>query len=132
MIQTDHLIQARTLDIVLINKKKRIYQTVDFTEPRNHRVKDKEKLVKYLNLATELRKNMKVIVILIIVEALGQSPRTWKIDSMDRRLEEVLKPFRPQIRYLEVSWRAEETCCHSDFSEKLLVRTGVKNSQGAK
>ena len=40
-IKTDHLIPARRPYLVLINKKKRICQLVDFAIPANHRVKMK-------------------------------------------------------------------------------------------
>ena len=38
-IQTDHPSQARRIDLVLINQKKRIYQFMDFDD---HKVKIKE------------------------------------------------------------------------------------------
>ena len=33
------------------------------------------------------------------------------------------------LGYLEESWRTEEISCHLDFSERPLVKTGVKNTQ---
>ena len=33
-----------------------------------------------------------------------------------------------KIEYWEESWRLEETCCHSDSSEKPSASAGVKNS----
>ena len=42
-ITTDHPIPARTPDLVLINKKKKTCQLVDFAVPADHRVKMKEK-----------------------------------------------------------------------------------------
>ena len=42
-IQTDHLISARRLNLVIINKnKKMIYKIVDFAVPADHRIKVKE------------------------------------------------------------------------------------------
>ena len=87
-IKTDHPIPARRPDLVLINKKKkkekRTCQLVDF--PANHRVKMKEneKMDKYLDLARELKKlwNMKVNVIPIVVGALEIVP-----NSLEKRLE---------------------------------------------
>ena len=32
--------------------------------------------------------------------------------------------------YWEESWAPEESCCHSDSSERPPVNAGVKNSQG--
>ena len=62
-IKTDNLIPARRPDLVLINKKERTCQLVDFAVPADHRVKlkENEKMDKYLDLARELKKlwNMK-------------------------------------------------------------------------
>ena len=78
-IKTDHLIPARRPDLVLINKKERTCQLVDFAVPADHRVKlkENEKMDKYLDLARELKKlwNMKVKVIPIVVGALGTVPK---------------------------------------------------------
>ena len=55
-IKTDHNIQARIPDLVLIYKKKRTCRIVDFAAPADHRVKLKEceKRYKYLDLARDL------------------------------------------------------------------------------
>ena len=85
-IKTDHLIPARRPDLVLINKKERTCQLVDFAVPADHRVKlkENEKIDKYLDLARELKKlwNMKVKVIPIVVGALGTVPK-----GLERGLE---------------------------------------------
>ena len=82
-IKTDHLIPARRPDLVLINKKERTDQLVNFAVPADHRVKlkENEKMDKYLDLARELKKlwNMKVKV---IVGALGTVPK-----GLERGLE---------------------------------------------
>ena len=55
-IHTYHLISARRLDLIIINKKKkRICKIVDFAVPADHRKKMKEceKKDKYLDLAGE-------------------------------------------------------------------------------
>ena len=53
-IQTDHLIPARTPDLIIINKKKkkRICKIVDFAVPADHRInlKESEKKDKFLDL----------------------------------------------------------------------------------
>ena len=46
-----------------------------------------------------------------------QSSKSGKRDSTNLRLEEEMRPFRPQYnknqqRYKERSQRFEETCCH--------------------
>ena len=81
-VQTDHLIPARRPDLELINKKKKKKKTcqlVDFAVPADHRVKlkENEKMDKYLDLVIELKKlwNMKVHVIPIVVGALGTVPK---------------------------------------------------------
>ena len=75
-IQTDHLISARRLDIIIINKKKkRICKIIDFAVPADHRIKLKEceKKDKYLDLARELKKlwNMKLSLVSIVIGAFG-------------------------------------------------------------
>ena len=74
-IQTDHLIQARRPDLIIINKKKRICKIVDFAVPADYRInlKECEKKDKYLDLARELKKlwNMKVTIVPIVIGALG-------------------------------------------------------------
>ena len=54
-ILTDHLISARKPDLIIINKKKRIFKIVDFTVSGDDRLKLKEceKKDKYLDLARE-------------------------------------------------------------------------------
>ena len=74
-IQMDHLIPARTPELIIINKRKRICKIVDFALPADHRInlKESEKKDKYLDLARELKKlwNMKVTIVLIVIAALG-------------------------------------------------------------
>ena len=54
----DHLISARRLDLIIINKKKRTCKIVNFAVPADHRIKLKEceKKDKYFDLARELKK----------------------------------------------------------------------------
>ena len=81
-IQTNHLIQARRPDLIIINKKKkkkkkkkRICKIVDFAVPVDHwiNLKESEKKDKYLVLARELKKlwNMKVTIVPIVIGALS-------------------------------------------------------------
>ena len=64
--QTDHLISARRLDLVII--KKRTCRIMDFDVPANHKVKLKEgeKKDKCLDLARELKKLWNNYVIIVI------------------------------------------------------------------
>ena len=59
-IETDHLILARTPDLIIINKKREIWKIVDFVVPVDHGItlKECEKKDKYLDLARELKKTM--------------------------------------------------------------------------
>ena len=75
-IQTDHLIQARRPNLIIINnKKKKICKIVDFAVPAEHRInlKESEKKDKYLDLARGLKKlwNMKVTIVPIVIGTLG-------------------------------------------------------------
>ena len=74
-IHTDHLISARSPDLIIINKKKRTCKSVDFAVPADHRIKLKECETKdkYLDLARELKKlwNMKVTIVPIVISAFG-------------------------------------------------------------
>ena len=74
-IQTDHIIPARRPDIIIINKKMRIWKIVDFAVPTDPRInlKESEKKDKYIDLAREIKKlwNMKVTILPIVIGALG-------------------------------------------------------------
>ena len=74
-IQTDHLIPARRPDLIIINKRKRIYKIVDYAVPVDHRInlKEGEKKDKYLDLDRKLKKlrKMKVTIVPIVIGALG-------------------------------------------------------------
>ena len=56
-IQTDHLILARRLDLIIKKKKKRTCRIVDFALSVDHTVKlkDSKKKVKYLDFAKKLK-----------------------------------------------------------------------------
>ena len=68
-IQTDHLIPARRLDLIIINKKRESAKLADY----GINLKESEKKDKYLDLAREIKKlwNMKVTIVPIVVGALG-------------------------------------------------------------
>ena len=77
-IQTDHLISASRLDLIMINnkkKKKMICKIVNFAVLADHRInlKESEKKDKYPDLARVLKKlwNMKVTIVPIVIGALG-------------------------------------------------------------
>ena len=74
-IQTDHLISALRPDLMIMNKKKRIFKIVEFAVPADHRIKLKECEMrdKYLDLARELKNlwNMKVTIIPFVIVLLA-------------------------------------------------------------
>ena len=83
----DHLILAKRPDLVLINKKKRTCQLVDFVILVDYIVKIKEskKIKRYLDLDRELKQlwSIRVTVVPIVVGALGTVPKScgkkeWK------------------------------------------------------
>ena len=57
-IQTDHVIEARRPDMIIVDKKNNKCQIIDFAVPFDTRVaaKEKEKIFKYQDLARELKK----------------------------------------------------------------------------
>ena len=73
-IQTDHVIEARRLDLVVVDKMKRISKIIDFAVPGDSRIeeKEKDKIEKYQHLGRELRKiwNVKVKIIPLVVGSL--------------------------------------------------------------
>ena len=78
-IQTDPLISARRIDLLMINKRKRTCKILDIAVQADHRVKLKksEKKDKYFDLAEELKKlwSMKVTIIPIVIGALSTATK---------------------------------------------------------
>ena len=78
-IQTDHVIEHRRPDVVVLDKKEKTCYLVDVAVPGDSRVesKEKEKIHKYQDLARELRKLWKVgvKVVPVVVGALGTLPQ---------------------------------------------------------
>ena len=75
---------------------------------------------------------MKVTIIPIVIGAFGTV-----IKGLLKRLEDLEAGGRPSKQqhywerpeYLEESWRLEETCCSSKYSERPSTNTDEKNSQ---
>ena len=78
-VETDHEIEARRSDMIIIDKVKKLCQIVDLAVPYDTKVitKEVEKIEKYKDLVRELRKpwNMKVSIIPVIVGALGTTSK---------------------------------------------------------
>ena len=80
-IQTDHVIEARRPDLVLVDKKERSCKIIDFAVPRDSRIeeKEKDKIEKYQDLGRELQKiwNVKAKIIPLVVGSLGAIPKQF-------------------------------------------------------
>ena len=78
-IQTDHVIEARRPDLVLVDKKKRSCKIIDFSVPGDSRIeeKEKDKIEKYQDLGRELEKIWNIKVKIIVVGSLGAIPKQF-------------------------------------------------------
>ena len=87
-IQTDHVIEARRPDMIVIDKETKFAKIIDFAIPYDSRVNSKEveKTEKYQDLAREIKKlwGMRVTVIPIVIGTLGTTPKKLK-----KRLEDI-------------------------------------------
>ena len=80
-IQTDHVIEARRPDLIVVDKKERSCKIIDFTVPGDSRIeeKEKDKIEKFQDLGRELQKirNVKVKIISLVVGSLGATPKQF-------------------------------------------------------
>ena len=80
-IQTDHVIDDRRPDLVLVDKKEGICKIIDFAVPGDSRIeeKEKDKIEKYQDLRRELQKiwNVKKKIIPLAVGSLGAIPKQF-------------------------------------------------------
>ena len=80
-IKTDHVIEARRPDLVVVDKKERICKIIDFAVPRESKTEEKEKnrMEKYQDLGREIQKiwNVKVKIIPLVVGSLGAIPKQF-------------------------------------------------------
>ena len=84
-IQTDHVIEARRPDLVVVDKKERSCKIIDIAVPGDSRIEEKEKdkikyqKEKYQDLGRELQKiwNVKVKIIPLVVGSLGAIPKQF-------------------------------------------------------
>ena len=80
-IQTDHVIEARRPDLVVVDKKRRTCKIIDFAVPGDSRIeeKEKEKIEKYQDLRRELQKiwNVRVKIIPLVGGSLGGIPKPF-------------------------------------------------------
>ena len=77
-VQTDHVIEARRPDLVVVDKERRC-KTIDFAVPGESRIEEKVKIEKYQDLGRELQKiwNVKVKIIPLVVGSLGAIPKQF-------------------------------------------------------
>ena len=79
-IQTDHVIEARRPDLVVVDKE-RSCKIIDFAVPGDSRIeeKEKDKIEKYQDFRRELQKiwNVKVKVIPLVVGSFGAIPKQF-------------------------------------------------------
>ena len=79
-IQTDHITEAQTPDLVVFYKE-RFCKIIDFAVPGDSRIeeKEKDKIEKYQDLGRELQKiwNVKVNIIPLVVGSLGAIPKQF-------------------------------------------------------
>ena len=75
------MIEARRPDLVVVDKKNRTCQIIDFAVPGDSRIEDKEKekIEKYQDLAREVQKlwNVKVKIIPLVIGSLGAIPKQF-------------------------------------------------------
>ena len=80
-IQTDHVIEARRPDLVVVDKMERSCKIIDFAVPGDNRIEENEKdqIEKYQELGRELQKiwNVKVKIIPLVVGSLGAIPKQF-------------------------------------------------------
>ena len=80
-IQTDHVIETRRPDLVVVDKKERSCKIIDFAVPGDSRIeeKEKDKIEKCQDLGSELQKiwNVKVRIIPLVVGSLGATPKQF-------------------------------------------------------
>ena len=129
-IQTDHLISAWRLDFIIINKKMRIFRSVNFFVPADHRVKMKEnkKKDKHIDLTRELKKlwNMKVTFIPVVIGAIGTLTKGLVKGLEDIEITEQVETLLRSARILRRVLKTWEICCHSNSSERPSAIADVK------
>ena len=80
-IQTDHVIEARRPDLVVVDKKERSCKIIDFAVPGDSRIeeKEKDKIEKYEDFGRELQMiwNVKVKIVPLAVGSLGAIPKQF-------------------------------------------------------
>ena len=126
-IHTGHPIQVRRPDLALFNKIKRTFQLVYIIASVDNKVKikEKDKVDRYLNFARELKKllDMKVKVVVGELGTVTKCQETWlKGLEIRGRIETVQTPILLTLARILI-------CFHFDFSEKPPIKTDMRNSE---
>ena len=96
------------------------------------KIKESEKIDKYLDLAWELKKlwsmTVTVTVILIVIDPWNFHKGFGKETGGggDQRKNQNYLDYSTQLEYWEESWRSEGTWCHSDSSKNTQTEVGEK------
>ena len=128
VMQTDHQISARRPDLVLINKKKRICHLVDFSvsidSSENKKRKQNDKLIPESRQNLKKLRNMKVMVIPIVVGVLGTISKNLgkKIEMKIRERIETIETtaLLKSVRILSKSPQVSKTLLSLRLQEKTL------------
>ena len=127
-IQTDHRIPVRSLNLELINKRKKelVIEWILLFQ-RRMKMKESKKINKYLDIARELKKLwlIKVSVIPIIVYALEAVCKGLKKKRINWK-SKIKSGLWDRLRSARILRRILEICCYSDSSERVPVKIGVK------
>ena len=112
-------------------QKKRNSWIVDFTVPADHRVNLKEEKIRdnYQDVDRKLKKHEGDSDTNCIWCSWNDSQSNWTtMKSLDKQRISTIQQYLNQQEYWGESWRLEETCCHSESSEKAYAHISLKNS----
>ena len=100
-IQTDHVLEARRPDLIVVNKKENKCTIVDFPIPYDTGIeqKEKEKVDKCQDLKRELQKlwNMRITVVPIVIAALGTPLKDIKRRLSDLDIETTIEELQKTV-----------------------------------
>ena len=109
------------------HQKKRTCRIVNFAVPADHRInwKHVKRRISTSTLLENWKKlwNIKVTIIIIVIGAFSTVEKGLLKYWMTLKLEDEWRPPKLQYRwerpeFWEESWRLEETCCHSNSSDR--------------
>ena len=133
--KADPQLKSYHMNTWFIYNPESMLENVDFAVPADHRVrlKESETKNKYLDLVRELKKklcHMTMTFILIVISALGRVTK-----GLLKRLLDGVEAIQTSalLRSARILKRVlEETCCHSNSSEKPSANASAQNSKKSK